>query len=200
MNIKISRKLKLAITSNRILAAFRQNAPTTEKNRCKLRRIRGLPLTDQIHDSSIRIIEYASRTLKYPEKRYHSNELEGAAVHWAITEKFRLYLIGKSFKLITDNYSTAYIVNKAMLNRKFARYVIDLAAFYFEPIYRAGKHNTTADHLSRYSQPVNDENQCCLAIINTQNDKLALAQRAGSYCQQICKKLMSTEIYFTFYK
>ncbi|GFV35638.1 hypothetical protein TNCV_2631381, partial [Trichonephila clavipes] len=30
--------------------------------------------------------EYASRTLKDAETRYHSNELECTAVHWALTE------------------------------------------------------------------------------------------------------------------
>jgi len=81
-------------------------------------------------------------------------------------------------------------VNKAKLNQKFARYVIELAAFDFEPIYRAGKHNIIADHLSRYPQPVNDENQCCW---QSSIHKLVLAQKADSYCQQIYKKLMSTE-------
>lgn len=139
------------------------------------------------------VYEYASRTLKDPEKRYHSNELEVTAVHWAITEKFRLYLVGQTFKLITDNYSTAYIVNKAILNRKFARYVVDLAAFDFEPIYKAGKLNTIADHLSRYPQPLNEENVCCLAITNSQNNKLVQSQQADPFCQQINKKLFSTE-------
>jgi len=97
-------------------------------------------------------------------------------------------LVGQTFQLTTDNYSTAYIVNKAKLNRKFARYVFDLAAFNFEPIYRAGKLNIIADHLSRYHQPVYDKNKCCLAIINPQNDKLVQAQQADSICQQIKKK------------
>lgn len=144
-------KLKSALTSNPVLATFRQNAPTTVETDASYQGL-GACLS-QVHDGSTCIIEYASRTLKDPEKRYHSNELEVTAVHWAITEKFRLYLVGKSFKLLTDNYSTAYIVNKAKLNRKFARYVVDLAAFDFEPIYRAGKDNNIADHLSRYPQP-----------------------------------------------
>ncbi|VVC45121.1 Hypothetical protein CINCED_3A003482 [Cinara cedri] len=54
----------------------------------------------QAHNSTIRVIEYASRTLKYPEKRYHSNELEVTALHWAITEKFRLYIMSKSLSKI----------------------------------------------------------------------------------------------------
>ncbi|GFW11184.1 retrovirus-related Pol polyprotein from transposon opus [Trichonephila clavipes] len=44
-----------------------------------------------------RVIEYASCTLKDAETRYHSNELECTAVHWAFTGKFRLYLLGHKF-------------------------------------------------------------------------------------------------------
>jgi len=102
-------------------------------------------------------------------------------------------LVGQTFKLITDNYSTAYIVNKAKLNRKFVRYVVNLSAFDFEPIYRAGKLNIIADHLSRYPQPVNDENLCCLAIIYSQNEKLVQAQQADSFCQQINTTLKSND-------
>ncbi|GFV13325.1 retrovirus-related Pol polyprotein from transposon 17.6 [Trichonephila clavipes] len=60
-----------------------------------------------------RVIEYASRTLKDAEARYHSNE---AAIHWTPTEKFRLYLLGHKFQLITDNYTTAYVVAKSAFN------------------------------------------------------------------------------------
>ncbi|GFV66504.1 retrovirus-related Pol polyprotein from transposon opus [Trichonephila clavipes] len=78
-----------------------------------------------------RVIEYASRTLKKDETRYHSNELECTAVHWALTEKFRLYLLGHKFQLITDNYTTTYVVAKSAINRKLAQYLVDLAQFDF---------------------------------------------------------------------
>ncbi|GFY33517.1 retrovirus-related Pol polyprotein from transposon opus [Trichonephila clavipes] len=78
-----------------------------------------------------RVIEYALRTLKDAETRYHSNELECTAVHWALTEKFRLYLLGHKFQLITDSYTTVYVVAKSTVNRKFARYLVDLTQFDF---------------------------------------------------------------------
>src|SRR5690606_20694271 len=84
-----------------------------------------------------------------PESRYHSNELEVTAEVWAITDRFRLYLLGRSFTLLTDNYTTAYVVAKAKTNRKFARYIVELAAFDFEVCHRPGKENIVADTLSR---------------------------------------------------
>ncbi|KAF0712350.1 Transposon Ty3-G Gag-Pol polyprotein, partial [Aphis craccivora] len=119
----------------------------------------------QIQDGETRIIEYASRTLKDAEKKYHSNELEVTAVHWAITEKFRLYLTGKKFKLLTDSLLLTQL------------------------LILSGKLNNIADHLSRYPQPDINENHLCLAVIQMQNNKLELAQKADAYCQQIAKKL-----------
>ncbi|GFX41689.1 RT_RNaseH_2 domain-containing protein [Trichonephila clavipes] len=81
------------------------------------------------------VIEYASRTLKDAETCYHSNELECTAIHWALTEKFRLYLFGHKFQLITVNYTTAYVVAKSAVSRKFARYLVDLAQFDFTSVH-----------------------------------------------------------------
>lgn len=66
----------------------------------------------QIHDGNRKVIEDASRCLKGAETRYHINELDVIAVHWAIVYKFRIYLFGTKFTLITDSYATAYVVNK----------------------------------------------------------------------------------------
>lgn len=87
-------KLKLTLTSPPLLAYFKEDALTTVKTDASYEGI-GACLS-QIHDGETRIIEYASRTLKDAEKKYHSNELEVTAVHWAITDKLRLYLTGKN--------------------------------------------------------------------------------------------------------
>lgn len=178
--------LKKALTTTPILANFQQDAPTIVETDTSYDGL-GACFT-QIQNDTIRVIEYASRTLKDTEKRYHSNELEVTAVHWTITEKTRLYLLGIHFKLITDNYSTAYIINKAKLSRKFARYVVDLSAFNFEPTYRPGHQNKIADRLSRYPDP-KDRNKLCLAVITSPNSHLELAQQSDSYCKHIFKKL-----------
>lgn len=174
--------LKTALTTPPILAFFAQGAPTfveTDASQTGL----GACLS-QTQGGSKRIIEYASRGLSGPETRYHSNELEVIAVHWALMVKFPFYLVGTKFTLITDNFTTAYVLNKAKLNRKFARYAVDLAAFEFEPVHRPGKENQIADHLSRY--PV----MTCLAIVTSPDSRLKLTQDADAFCQQIIKKLL----------
>ena len=58
------------------------------------------------------VIAYASRTLRPSEKSMHnysSAKLELLALKWAVTEKFRDYLLGSKFTVYTDNNPLAYI-------------------------------------------------------------------------------------------
>ncbi|GFT12247.1 uncharacterized protein TNCV_4005091 [Trichonephila clavipes] len=125
--------LKTAITTTPILAHFKQGLPTFLESDA-LYSVLGAVLS-QDQNRNCCVIEYSSRTLKDAEKRYHSNELECTAVHWALTEKFRLYLLGHKFQLITDNYTRAYVVAKFGVNRKSARYLVDLAQFDFTTVH-----------------------------------------------------------------
>ncbi|GFX40227.1 retrovirus-related Pol polyprotein from transposon 297 [Trichonephila clavipes] len=100
--------LKNAITTAPILAYFKQGLPTFLETDVSYSGLGAVLSQDK--NGKRRVIEYASCTLKDAETRYHRNELECTAVHWALTEKFRLYLLGHKFQLITDNYTTAYVV------------------------------------------------------------------------------------------
>ncbi len=172
--------LKAALTSPLILAFFVQGEPTFIETDASYSGL-GACLS-QLHHGEKRIIEYASRGLRDAEQRYHSNEVEVTSVHWALTDKFRLYLVGHPFTLITDNFTTAYVVNHAKTNCKFARYGIDLAEFDFKSVHHPGKMNHIADHLSRYPLPV-------LAVITTPDSPLDLAQTADPFCRQILRQL-----------
>ena len=57
-------------------------------------------------DGNIRVIAYASRRWKPSEKNaasYNSMQLEMLALKWAVADKFRHYLMGGKFSVITDN-------------------------------------------------------------------------------------------------
>ena len=106
----------------------------------------------QIQDGKIRIIAYASRGLHKSEKNksnYSSKKLELLALKWAVSDKFRDYLLGGEFILYTDNNPLTYLMRSSKLPAVEQRWAAALAAFNFEIKYRSAKHNANADALSR---------------------------------------------------
>ena len=98
------------------------------------------------------VIAYASRALRPNERNmenYSSMKLELLALKWAVTEKFRDYLIGASFTVYTDNNPLSYFNSTAKLGATEMRWQAELAQFQFQIKYRPGRVNTNADSLSR---------------------------------------------------
>ena len=73
---------------------------------------------------------------------------------WSVCEKFRDYLIGSKFTVLTDNNPLTY-VRTSQLGASQIRWLSDLMLFDFEIKYRVGKTNQAADALSR--QPSNPD-------------------------------------------
>ena len=69
-------------------------------------------------------------------------------------EKFRDYLIGTKFTVLTDNNPLTY-VRTSRLGASQIRWLSDLMLFDFDIKYRAGKSNQAADALSQ--QPANPD-------------------------------------------
>ena len=100
-------------------------------------------------------IAYASRTLRPTERNmenYSSMKLELLALKWAVTDKFRDYLLGSKFVVFTDNNPLSYL-QTAKLGATEMRWASQLAQFDFEVKFRSGKANRNADALSRKPIP-----------------------------------------------
>ncbi|KAI5626698.1 hypothetical protein C0J50_13742 [Silurus asotus] len=98
-----------------------------------------------------RVIAYASRRLRNAERNdrnYSSMKLELLALKWAVVEKFRGYLLGSWFEVITDNNPLCHL-QTAKLGAIEQRWVAQLSVFNFEVKYRPGRNNAAADALSR---------------------------------------------------
>ena len=109
----------------------------------------------QKQDDGLRVIAYASRGLRGAERNhatYSSMKLELTALKWAVTEKFRDYLIGADFTVYTDNNPLCYVMTSAKLSAVEQRWVAQLSRFRFKLVYRPGRENTNADGLSRMPQ------------------------------------------------
>ena len=112
----------------------------------------GAVLSQEDNNGNMRVISYASRTLKPYEKsmrNYSSAKLELLALKWSVCEKFRDYLIGSKFTVLTDNNPLTY-VHTSQLGTSQIRWLSDLALFDFDIKYRAGKSNQAADALSQW--------------------------------------------------
>lgn len=64
----------------------------------------------QKHGTEEPVVEFPSRLVPTQGRARHANELESLAMHWAITERFRLYLQGlQNFTVYTDNWTAMHL-------------------------------------------------------------------------------------------
>lgn len=104
----------------------------------------------QIDEKGPRVISYASKSLSDTERRYCQTEKEALALVWAV-ERFRFYVFGKEFELITDHKPLEAIFSpKSKPCARIERWVLRLQSFRYIVKYTSGKSNI-ADVLSRLS-------------------------------------------------
>ena len=108
----------------------------------------GAVLTQKLEGED-HIIAYASRSLTKSEKLYSATELEALAVVWAV-EKFRPYLEGYTFTVITDHSALSWLFKlKQPCPARLLRWVLRLQAFDFDVHHRPGRVHNLPDQLSR---------------------------------------------------
>ena len=99
-----------------------------------------------------RPVAFFSRTLSPNEVRHHAVEKEAAAIVESIQE-WRHFLIGRKFKLITDQKSISFMFDNRrkskIKNVKIARWRVELSEYRFDITHRPGKDNVAADTFSR---------------------------------------------------
>lgn len=121
----------------------------------------GAVLTQQSADGEY-VISYASRTLTKSERNLTVTEKECLAVIFGI-EKFRPYLEGIKFTVITDHYSLLWLNNLKDPIGRLARWAVRLQQFDFDIVHRKGKDHIVPDLLSRAVEQK-------LSLITIEND------------------------------
>ena len=84
-----------------------------------------------------RVVTYASRSLKPPERNYPAHKLELLALKWAVCEKFHENLYGSNFEAVTDNNPLTYIFTTAKLDATGQRWIAALSDYNFTIKYRS---------------------------------------------------------------
>lgn len=128
-------------------------------------------------------VSYYSKQTTPEEQNYSSYDLETLAVVSSL-QKFRVYLIGIPFKIVTDcNSLRATFLKRDMLPR-VARWWTQMQEFEFDIEYRAGRSMAHVDALSR--NPTLESKQIVQTVCNVEEtDWIVTVQNADSEIQRI---------------
>ncbi|KAL4142040.1 hypothetical protein QTP88_004572 [Uroleucon formosanum] len=122
-------KLKYILTNKPVLKLYDPLAKT--KVHCNAFQVGlGVILLQTEKQALMHPVAYASRQTTTEEMRYHSTELETLAVVWFL-QKFRNYLIGKKFEIVTDCSAVKWTFSKKSIIPRIARCWLQIMDFDF---------------------------------------------------------------------
>ena len=107
----------------------------------------GAVLTQTVRDEE-HVISYASRTLSEAKIKYSTTEKECLAIVWAI-QKYRPYLEGYKFTVVTDHSSLRWLHNLKNPTGRLARWSLSLLEYDFDILPRKGSQQHVPDALSQ---------------------------------------------------
>lgn len=126
-----------------------------------------------------RIIAYASKALTELERKYFQTEREALALVWAV-DRFKLYLQGTTFVLITDCKPLQFLFSpRSKPCARLERWVLRLQSYSYRIVYQPGPTNL-ADALSRLSvsdearESFDPENEKYVQILTTLSAPVAI--------------------------
>ena len=99
-------------------------------------------------NEKFKYISFAARALSPTERRYPATKLEMLAIVFGLI-KYRKYLLGRRFTLITDHRSLVWLHNERELGRSTVCWLEILLEYDFEIIHCPGIYNVLPDRLSR---------------------------------------------------
>lgn len=108
-------------------------------------------LAQEDEDGNERPIAFMSQKLNKSQRNYTITELECLAIVLTI-KKFRSYIEGQEFKVVTDHASLKWLMGQKDLSGRLARWSLKLQGFHFSIEHRKGKFNIVPDALSRVNE------------------------------------------------
>ncbi|GFT71627.1 retrovirus-related Pol polyprotein from transposon 17.6 [Trichonephila clavipes] len=175
-------KLKYLLSQQPVLSTFNQNSPTEIHTDASIDGSGAVLLQKSIHDNQFHPVFYMSKETSDHERKYTSFELDVLEVVEAL-KKFRIYVLGTSFKIITDCDALVKTLSKKELNPRIARWALYLQEFNYTIEHRTGSKMAHVDALSRPPH--------CMLIQNSVHLQFLKAQQADDQITTI-KTLLET--------
>lgn len=145
--------LKDRLVNRPILAIYDPNAETELHTDASKIGIGGILMQRSGKDGPFQPVAYYSRQNSPEERNFHAYELETLAVVCSL-KKFRIYLLGRPFKIVTDCNALRSTFSKRDLIPRVARWWLLLQEFQCSIEYRPGVKMAHVDALSR--NPIHD--------------------------------------------
>lgn len=176
-------ELKKALTSASVLRLFNPKLETELHTDASQEGYGAILLQRAVDDQELHPelhpVQYMTRKTTDAERKYHSYELEILAVIEAL-KKFRVYLLGIYFKIITDCSAFQLTLKKKDLIPRVARWSMLMEEYDYEVEHRAGSRMRHADALSRAP---------CMLLQDALVERLEQAQDSDQHIKTV-KKLL----------
>lgn len=108
------------------------------------------------NENNIAVIAFTSRTFKGAELNYHTTEKELLSILHCLN-KFRIYLMGRKFTIITDNKALTFLNKCYLSSSRMTRWILAIQEFDFTVQHCKGRDNVVADVLSRYPEDADSD-------------------------------------------
>lgn len=150
--------IKELLSTTPVLRIFNQHFETEVHTDASIDGYGAILLQRSPEDKQLHPVYYMSKKTTDAERKLTSYELEVLAVIEAL-KKFRVYLLGLHFKLVTDCKAFATTLNKKDLSTKVARWILFMEEYDYTVEHRSGSQIRHADALSRHPvMTINDSN------------------------------------------
>lgn len=148
-------KLKEILSSRPVLAIYDPAYLTELHTDASQIGLGGILLQRPNEQAPLMAVSYFSRQTSPEEQHFHSFELETLAIV-ASLKRFRTYLLGIEFKIVTDCHAVRQTWVKRDLVPRIARWWLQAQEYTFSIEYRPGIQMRHADALSRNPAPTNN--------------------------------------------
>lgn len=140
--------LKKKLVERPILSLYDPKLDTELHTDASALGVGGILLQWQQSPRVLKPVAYFSRQTAPEERHLHSYELETLAIVCSL-KKFRVYLLGVKFKVVTDCHAIRTTLTKRDLVPRIARWWLQISEFTFDIEYRPGAQMAHVDALSR---------------------------------------------------